>query len=418
MKIGNRAIAATLLLVAVALAFFLLWRSTERPLQTDALLRFEPPSSATARLESPPEGTPRNLVILVGDGMGFSHLKAASSLIHGPAGRLTIERFPITGWSHTHSVGDLYTDSAAGATAFATGQKTTPGAVSVDAAGTSLPTLFEAARDAGKAVGVITDSTFFDATPAAFLAHRESRRDAFGVIEDMSSSGADVIVGETFQRLEEHERWPQALADIEGRGVTVARSLEDLRASSGPVLGLMAAESIALSEQAPGLVDFTEWAVDRLAADPEGFVLMVETEETDTASHQNDLERMVRGVDTLDRVASLLVERFAESGDTLLLVTADHETGGLALYDGGDGEPLSYAWATDGHTAEPVPVLAWGPGAAAFSGVHDNTEIATRLAAALGLDCCGRERGDQERGNQAEDPAAAGESLSAEAIPD
>ena len=391
---SNRLITATLILVtAVATAFvtwFLLGRETE-PLQSEVLLRFEPTSSTPTRFEPPASQTPRNLVILIGDGMGFSHLKAASSLIHGPDGRLTIERFPITGWAHTHSANDLYTDSAAGATALATGQKTKPGAVSVDADGASLSTLFEAARDAGKAVGVITDSAFFDATPAAFLAHRESRRDTLNVIEDMTSSGADVIIGETHQRLEEHEQWPQTLAGIEQRGVTVARSLEDLEASSGPVLGLIDADTIALSDEAPDLEDFAGWAVERLAADPEGFVLMIETEETDTASHRWEFERMVRGVDTLDRIAKQLVERFGDTGETLVLVTADHETGGLALYDGGDGEPLRYAWATHGHTAEPVPVLAWGPGAEAFSGVHDNTEIATRLAAVLGLECCGHQ---------------------------
>ncbi|MEM6796478.1 MAG: alkaline phosphatase, partial [Acidobacteriota bacterium] len=233
--------------------------------------------SAEPAARAEPAAEPvRNLVILIGDGMGFAHLDAARALSRGPMDFLTLERFPATGWSVTHSYDNLYTDSAAGATAISTGFRTRPGAVGVGPEGERLETLFEAARDAGKAVGVLTDSAFFDATPASFLAHRTSRRDSEGVVLDMIASGADVVLGETRESLETSEGWAKIEAQLAEGSVEVARSPEELeaaaRGAAGRVFGLFPEGSIASEKGAPSLTELALWAVDRLEGREEGFV--------------------------------------------------------------------------------------------------------------------------------------------------
>ncbi|MEM8931044.1 MAG: alkaline phosphatase [Acidobacteriota bacterium] len=329
----------------------------------------------------------RNIILLIGDGMGFSQLAAARYATVGPNGRLTLDRFPVTGWSFTHSAANLYTDSAAGATALATGHKTVPGAVSVDADGQSLETLAEKAAAAGKAIGLVTDSYFLDATPSAFIAHRASRRDTAGLLDDFSSADVHVLLGETREGIENDPAWPDAVRRFENRGSTIGRTLDELSAAGAeaPLLGLFPEGAVGDPEAAPTLVDLASLALERLQSDPDGFFLMVETEETDTYSHRNVFDRTIAGVVDLDRVARLMIDFARTDGDTLVLVTADHDTGGLALLDGADGEAISIRWASHGHTAEPVPVLAYGAGAEDFVGVLDNTEVGRTMQTLAGL---------------------------------
>ena len=112
-----------------------------------------------------------------------------------------------------------------------------------------------------------------------------------------------------------------------------------------------------------------------MTQDADGFVLFVETEEVDSGAHNNDLDRVIRGLGALDAVARRVLEVVGDRGDTLVGFTGDHETGGLALANSKDGEALQPMWAWGHHTGAPVPLLAWGAGAEALSGVHDNAQI-------------------------------------------
>ncbi len=366
---------------------------------TGAVLRFGDDARATtlpANLAaiSEPETTedlaatpaaPRNVILLIADGMGFAHVAGARAALAGVDSRLFIEQFPVAGWLTTHAHKSLITDSAASAAAMATGHKTAYGQLAQTAEGVAMRTIAEAGRDAGMAIGLITDSYLWDATPAAFVAHA-ARRD-FEVVSQMAGSGFEVLLGERHPDMDE-----ATLAKIQGEFISAGRTVvadpAGWVAGLGeiePAVGLLDPGTIADPEQPPHLVDLTSEALQRLATGGDGFFLLVETEETDTGSHDWDFDRVTAGVASLDAVAKTAVGFAEQDGATLVLVTADHETGGLTLIGGEEGEALRVRWATRSHSAVPVPLFAFGPGAERFAGPHDNTEVATIVAELLGL---------------------------------
>lgn len=327
----------------------------------------------------------RGVVLVIADGMGISHLFAARAELAGPAGELFVETLPTTGWLTTFSERSLYTDSAAAAAAMATGQKTAPALLAIGRNGQHYRTVVEAAREAGLATGLITDSYVLDATPAAFVAHAR-RRDYERIAEQVGAAGLDVLVGTVPTEAAWVGTLTSVLADHETVIVDDLAAWETTLASNTPVAGLFPADSIADPDHAPSLVDLATGALARLAREPAGFFLMVETEEVDSGAHDGDLRRVIGGIRALDDVVREVATFAQRQGDILVVVTSDHETGGLGITGGSDGTPILVRWATSGHTAEPVPVFALGPGAEQLAGVHDNTEVAHVVAHALGLD--------------------------------
>jgi alkaline phosphatase len=332
-----------------------------------------------------------NVVILIGDGMGFGHVLAARAALAGVRGRLAMERLPVTGWLTTYPSGRLITDSAAAATALATGRKTVNRRVGTTPEGEPIASLTAAARERGKAIGLVTDSYMWDATPASFAAHVGDRREHEEVAAQMAASGFEVILGEEDPGLAADDDGGDVSASFASRGYQVVRRPEALAdASGGPILALFETGAVDDPARPPELADLAAFALGRLAQDPDGFLLLVETEETDTAAHRHDFDRLVRGMAALDRAVEVVADFASRDRRTLVVVTADHETGGLSLLDGREGGPLKIRWATDGHTGNPVPLFAYGPGAEALGGARDNTEVPRILARLLRL-----ELGDQ-----------------------
>ncbi|MEE8525566.1 MAG: alkaline phosphatase, partial [Thermoanaerobaculia bacterium] len=266
----------------------------------------------------------RNVILLIADGMGFSHVTAARSELVGLNRRLGFERMPVTGWLTTHDAVSLIPDSASTATAIATGVKTATGSLSVDLEGRPLPTVLEAARDRGMVTGLVTDSYLWDATPAAFAVHTHSRRDYAQVAAQMSRSGARILFGEACPWcFADDGGASKVVSDLESNGYAVVTSWEEVEAlgtealgtealgtealgtetlgvaANAQVAGVFASGSVADRERSPSLQQLTAFALDRLAADPDGFFLVVETEETDTASHRHQFRRMVQGIRAL-----------------------------------------------------------------------------------------------------------------------
>jgi len=309
----------------------------------------------------------RNAILVVADGLGFSHLHAARAQLAGLGGRLELERLPVTGWVTTQSAESLVTDSASAATSLATGIKVPIGVLWL-------------------AVGLVTDSYLWDATVAAFAAHVASRRSYDEIAAQMARSGFPLLVGERHADVEAAERRLDAFRRQGIRAAGDWGAATDLVASAEPLLVLLPPGSVADPTRTPNAVGLARLALERLAADPDGFLLVFETEEVDSASHDRDLRRVTAAISSLDAAVSALVAFAAERDDTLVLVTSDHETGGLTLVWGEEGEPLGVRWAGGGHTGQPVPLLAYGARAERFSGVLDNTEIPQRLAELLGLD--------------------------------
>lgn len=336
---------------------------------------------------------PRSIILVIGDGMGLGHLSAVSALVRGPAGGLAVERAPVVGLVKTWAADTLVTDSAAAASAMATGLKTPKKAVSQQPDGSAPRTLLEEAAEIGMATGVVTTAGLADATPAAFLAHAPHRDQYRTILEQLFSSNATVLIGGDWRRSVKAARQPDYLElvrdaeSVAGARFTVVRDAAALATAPAPLLALLPARPESRSAHGPPLAESTRRALELLGDRAAGFLLVVEQEETDESAHDHDLDAVVAAMTELDEALQVILEHAAARGDTLVVVTADHETAGLAIIDGDlDEGTAALRWLDHDHLNTWVPLFAFGPGAPRFAGVYDNTEIGRRIAELLGLD--------------------------------
>ena len=336
---------------------------------------------------------PRNVVLIIGDGMGIGQLSTAADVLNGPTGRMAIETAPVTGLVRTHAGDRLVTDSAAASTAMATGFKVPKKAISVLDDGRVPVTLFEAARSAGMATGVVTTSGLVDATPAGFIAHQPKRELYAEILDDMLASQTEVLIGGDWgdsSKALRNDDFQSRLRSIDSlaaaAGYELARTAGELVDSTGRVLALFPPRNGRGEAHGPDLADLAVFAVERLDTVGDGFVLLIESEVTDSMGHDTDVAGLAAGVRELDRAVAKVFGWAGQRGDTLVLVTADHDTGGLGITAGTYAEGVAEVrWASDGHTAQWVPLFALGPGADGFNGVLDNTDIGIIIGKLLGL---------------------------------
>ena len=306
----------------------------------------------------------RNVVLMIGDGMGAEHVWAAWL---SNRGQLNITSLSVTGFSITNSASHTVTDSAAGGTAIACGCKAINGQLGLDAKGNPVDSLAVHMRRAGKSTGIVVTKSVTDATPAAFYAHEKSRSNTSAIAAQLVEAGFDVVAGGGAgdftavqkEKLEKNCRWL------------------DLAASGNcPVV----------SERGDWMPKAVERALNELQDDPDGLFLMVEGSKIDVEAHVNNLPEVVQETLDFDKCVGVVLEWMKKHPDTLLVVTADHQTGGLSLL-GGDkkkGEVKGH-FSTLKHSGVSVPVYAAGVGAPAFTGVMDNTELSPRIRQAAGL---------------------------------
>lgn len=398
-----------------------------------------------AAQDASPIATPggaASLIFYLGDGMGQAHRDAGQLFFVGAYETQVMDSLPVVGMIGTNSVTPdaLVTDSAAAATSFATGVKTVNGAIGMDAAGNSVTNLFELAKAAGKSVGVVTTSQVTDASPAAFFAHVADRGEQSEIARQaIEDAGVDVILGGG------EDRWlPEGAAGAypdnppeddeeqssSDKGDLIARAQElgyeyvsdaaGLAAATGPkLLGLFANEEMFqqrpegdgdIYEPVVSLQEMTAKAIEILSQNPNGFLLFVEEEAIDEMSHENNAPLMLKGVGELDKAVQTGLDYLATAPNTLLLVTADHECGGLTIEgpddpdnpdesgddstisgeDGpfpvaGSGYTFILDWTTTGHTGVRVPITATGPASDTLAGYYENTDLFVKLVAALGF---------------------------------
>jgi alkaline phosphatase len=276
----------------------------------------------------------------------------------------------------------------------ATGFKTRKKAIGVLEDGRVVRNLFEAARAQGMATGVVTTSALVDATPAGFLTHADSRDDYDEIFEQIIDSRTDVLIGGDWsdrKKARRNDRYMDLVENAERigatHGYTVIRDPAALDTATTPLLALFPPRAVERLQHGPPLAQTTRQALRLLWESPEGFLLLVESELIDEAAHDNDIVRVMEGMRELDEAVALALELSAYRGDTLVVVAADHDTGGLGLYEGdyADGRAIA-RWAHDYHTSTFVPVFAFGPGARIFAGVFDNTAFGPKIAHLLGLE--------------------------------
>ena len=321
---------------------------------------------------------PKSIIFLIADGSGAAHFTVAQ-MVRGTS--FQIGRMTTTGLVATSPVADSrVTDSAAAATAFATGHLTKYRGVGVDAEGTPRETILELGEKLGKSTGLVTTTNFFDATPAAFAAHTPSRYEADLIVGQMLSSGAEVIIGGGLTRFGVEGR--PAIDDVAASaGYTLARTAAELRTAGGDrLLGVFTTQKFEADFPEARLPELTRVALERLSRDSDGFFLLVEHEGPDGASHNKESESFLSSIVSFDEAVGVALDYAATRNDVLVLVTGDHETGGLQIHGEKEAE-LRLAWATGSHTGEAIPLFSIGPGAETLTGFMSGDELGRRLQA-------------------------------------
>lgn len=360
------------------------------PLKVDLTLtkKYTAPTLADPLGPATNASAPKNIILLIGDGMGPGALKLTSLYQHKAEGRLVMEQLPVASLCVTRSASSNVTDSAAASTAFACGYKTNNGYLGLDPAKARLTSFAALAQREGRAVGLITSDAITGATPAGFYAHEVSRNSYQGVADDASVCDFDILIGNANgkawflpkDKKGERKDTRNLLDEMKACGYAVAetpRAFAKAKADKR-VLGFMDKPTL---EPEKSLGKLTETALARLSKNDKGFFLMVECAITDAGGHGNKPELTVRGTLQVDWAVKRALDFARKQGDTLVLVTADHETGGLtcSVTNSPPGK-LVMNYATTSHTAAPVRLYAYGPSAQLFSGTIDNTDIAKTIA--------------------------------------
>jgi len=334
---------------------------------------------------SPKVDKPKNIIFLIGDGMGITQIYAGQI---ANKGSLYLNTFPVTGISKTSSSSDLITDSAAGATAFSIGQKTFNGAIGVDKDTVAVKTILEEAEEKGLATGLVSTSGITHATPASFIAHQPSRQMYEAIAADFLNTDIDLFIGGYRDHFNKRKDSVDLLKKLEQNGYEVVTDINKLKSAKGDkIAGLVAEKHTPPKFMGRGemLSTTANYAVKKLAEKEKGFFLMIEGSQIDWGGHGNYLPYVVTEMLDFDQVVGEVLKFAAKDGETLVVVTADHETGGLSII-GGDLEKgvVEGHFSTDYHTAVPVMVYAYGPGAELFQGSYENTEIYHKMRTLLG----------------------------------
>ena len=324
---------------------------------------------------------PKNIILLIGDGMGLSQVSTA---IYYKNGKPNFERFHTIGLSKTSSASDLVTDSAAGATVFSTGEKTYNGAIAVDMDTIPLPTIVEQLSKRGLATGIVATSSIQHATPASFYAHVKNRRLYEEITTFAPNSGVNFFAGGGLKFFNKRKDGKDLLAEMKAKGYEVITDQLPKAPSENNELILLAEEGMPKMSEGRGdfLPNATQLALEKLSKNEKGFFLMVEGSQIDWGGHNNDAEYLIEELLDFDKTLGVALDFAKQNGDTLIIVTADHETGGFTLAsEGSDYNKIKPSFSTTGHSATMVPVFAEGPGASLFNGIYESNEIYHKMMA-------------------------------------
>lgn len=336
---------------------------------------------------APMADRPKNIILLIGDGMALAQ---ASAGVYWAKQQSSFEKFPVVGFHKSHSHDDLVTDSAAGATAFSCGKKTTNSTIGMTADGQPCRTILEDLDERGWATGMVVTCSATHATPASFIAHREIRAFTDDIALDFLKTPLDCFIGggEAYfnDRLD--------LCNLED-----SLKLKKYVVRSGTRFNRLPLDGSApfmlfTAQNEPGtasagrtyLPKATRVAAEYLKKRSKtGFFMVVEGSQIDWACHANDRNWLKAEMLDFDKTINQALEFAAADGETLVLVTGDHECGALSLNKGTGKRDFRATFGSKLHTAALVPVYAFGPQADIFSGIYQNTALHTKMLDALGL---------------------------------
>lgn len=328
---------------------------------------------------------PKKVIMMIGDGMGVSQIFAG---LTANGGHIFLDNFKNIGFSKTQSANNYITDSAAGATALSTGTKTYNGAIGVNIDTIAVKTILEMAEEKGLATGLISTSAITHATPAAYIAHSSSRGNLEDIAADFMNTDIDVFIGGGYKNFAQRADKRDLTKELKEKGYQVLRKMDEIaQVKKGKLAGLTAFEhNEPYPKREMNLPLSTQTALRILDENKKGFFIMIEGSQIDWGGHANNTGYIVNEMLDFDQAIGKALEFAAEDGKTLIIVTADHETGGFAI-DGGNMETgmVKGSFTSDYHTAVMVPVFSYGPGAENFRGIMENTDIAKRIIKLMGF---------------------------------
>jgi alkaline phosphatase len=322
----------------------------------------------------------KNVILLIGDGMGLSQIQAA---LFKSRDKLNMLNCDAIGLMKTPTIDGKIADSAASGTAMATGKKTESGYIGELPDGVKPKNIIEFLEDKNYATGLVSTSAITDATPASFVAHQPCRGFYEEIANDIANSGLDVIIGGGKKHFT-HRRDAVNLIDIfEIKGFSVTYDLKStLKTEKPKLLALLADEHLPKKSEGRKnmLSKTTTKAIELLAKNEKGFFLMVEGAQIDWAGHENDADYLCNEVIDFDKAVGAALKFMRSNPNTLVIVTSDHETGGMIVKDGNYSTgKYSAIFTTRRHTPLMVPVFAFGPQSENFIGVYNNTDIFKKL---------------------------------------
>ena len=361
-----------------------------------ALMLFQ--GCASQKTKSSPEPRVKNVILMVGDGMGLAQVTAL--MLAENYNPVNIERASVGGFVKTYSANNRVTDSAASGTTYASGEKTNNGYLSVRPDGTPMESILQKAEKAGLATGLVVTTNIQHATPGAFYAHNPDRNDYEGISLELLVSGVDVAIGGGAKYMTDRKDGRNIVEELKTKGYTMTDNLAGLAGvSRGSAMAIYEGGGLPLVAKGRDpeyLSDATAKALDILTANTSGtsaaggFFLMVEGSYIDSAGHSNDAEALMGEMRDFDKAVGVAFDYADKHPETVVIVLADHETGGLTLPAGKENfllpdSGVDFKWCTGGHTGTMIPMFAYGKHADTFGGVFNNIDINHRMVELLGL---------------------------------
>ncbi|RLD78616.1 MAG: alkaline phosphatase, partial [Bacteroidetes bacterium] len=332
----------------------------------------EKTTEATTKTHQP------NIILLIGDGMGLSELSAA--YYYGNS-KSNFSRFNEIGLINTSSAKHKITDSGAGGTAFSCGVKTYNGAVGVNVDSIPVLNIAEIISKKNYNTGVISTSAITHATPACFFSHVVNRGMQDDIAKQLANSDIDFFAGGGMKYFTNRKDSFNLIQELANKGFIINSSngIENIDTKYGFILAEGGMPTI-LENRGDFLPDYTKLALDYFSKSEEPFFLMVEGSQIDWAGHDNNADYLIAELLDFDKTVGVAMNFAEKNKNTLVIVLADHETGGFTLAaNGNDYNTIAPTFATGGHSTTLIPVLAYGPGAENFKGIYQNNEIFSKM---------------------------------------
>lgn len=357
----------------------------ERVDKADKLNYTAPNPYETIHIKTKDGNNVKNVVLMIGDGMGLTQISAAWIANRG---KLNLDQMPVNGIARTYAANKLITDSGAAGTAMATGQKANYHSIGVDRNGNPVPSLIDLASEKGLSTGIVVTCGLTDATPATFCTSSLDRDLEYEIAADYLNCSADYILGGGRNKFHNREDGRSILDEMAAKGYQIAQTWEQAKkVNNGKLLAVLEEGQLPLyPERETVFQEASLHALKILSKNKNGFFAMLEGSRIDDCGHWHDIPKLVQEIFDFDQTIGKVLQWAEQDGETLVIVLADHETGGLTLLDGDiESGYVSGHFSTGGHSGILVPVYAYGPGSESFSGVFENTDVFHKIVELLQL---------------------------------